>query len=151
MELSQLSVVSAVLPKRCSACEQVLPVAKFNKRKDSRDGRLGRCMECCYKQAEKIGRSTTGGRIPVKPFRKWLEEKLQFYEGSTGLLALATGLDERQVYRILHKETKLVALDVVDSALVTEGSTFLWELGYREIDFKRADKTARIHDRRSSV
>lgn len=151
MELSQLSVVSVVLPKRCSACEQVLPVAKFNKRKDSRDGRLGRCMECCYKQAEKVGNSTTGGRIPVKPFRKWLEEKLRFYEGSTGMLALATGLDERQIYRVLHNETKMVALDVVDKALVTEGSTFLWELGYKEIDFERADKTARIHDKRSSV
>ena len=67
------------------------------------------------------------------------------------MLALATGMNERQVHRCLTRETVTVQLDTVDKALVTEGSTFLWELGYREIDFTRADRVARARDLRSSV
>jgi len=153
VELSQSSVAFAVLGsgKRCAKCERILPYVRFHKRQDSRDGYNSQCAECRSNKGKDGATKTAGGRLPLTPFRKWLKERLQVYGGSTSMLALATGMNERQLYRCLNRETSSVQLDIVDKALTLEGSTFLWELGYREIDFKRADKVARARDPRSSV
>jgi 3-hydroxyisobutyrate dehydrogenase-like beta-hydroxyacid dehydrogenase len=65
-----------------------------------------------------------------------MERKLDYY-GEVALLAQATGLDDRQVRRVL-READTVALDTVDRALINEGSTPLWALDYSEEDFQRA-------------
>lgn len=47
-------------------------------------------------------------------------------------------MSERQIFRITNGEVKKVALDTVDRALVSEKSTWLWELDYEEEDFAKA-------------
>jgi hypothetical protein len=87
-----------------------------------------------------------GGKLPIEPFRAWLEERLEHYDGSTETLGQVIGLDDRQVRRLL-RESSTVALDTVDRALITEGSTSLWALDYSEEDYQRAARASRKAER----
>lgn len=137
--------------KRCAYCENLLPAEKFVRREDSADGLASRCVGCSYERETKAPAIAGGGRLPVAPFRKWLKSRLPFYQDSIMLLAIATNINERQLRRCLSGETSRVSLDIVDLALTSERSTYLWELGYSEKNFADADRVARVHDVRSSV
>lgn len=130
--------------KKCNGCGKNKGLSHFNRRPDSRDGYRGKCKPCDKpKGIPSPGNEPAGGgRLPVGPFRRWLEGRLEYYDGSKKVLADATGLDERQIYRLLNEGDK-VALDTVDRALTNERSTFLWQLGYSEEEFAIAAKEAR--------
>jgi hypothetical protein len=66
-------------------------------------------------------------RINAEPFAQWLEALSHEVEG-TQELAFRTGLLERTIRRILTREFKSVSMDLIDRALLNEGSTCLWEL-----------------------
>jgi len=115
------------------------------RRKDSLDGRRGQCKRCMSARttpAEVDLQPAGGGKLPVGPFRQWLTERLAYYGNSTDLLGMVTGLGDRQVRRILN-ENKTVSLDIVDRALIKEGTTPLWALNYSEEDFQKAAQASK--------
>lgn len=70
-------------------------------------------------------------RLPVEPFRAWVEAKVLEY-GSLGSLVSACSFGNhetvaRGLYRVRYGN-KHVALDFADMCLTNEGSTLLWEL-----------------------
>lgn len=139
--------------KTCSKCKRTMPHSEFRKRKESRDGLRGQCRDC-YRGKRKPKTDTAGapggGRLPIEPFRKWLTWKLEYYESNMRLLSEATGISERALWRCFN-ESQTVTLDLVDRALITEGSTPLWALNYSEEDFQKAAiESARTESRRSS-
>ena len=124
------------MSRTCSTCgkDKPLTTKHFYKRGA---GFRQQCISCVRnRQGSATKRIAGGGRLPIGPFRKWMEGRVAYY-GEVGLVAQATGLPERQVYRVLH-EGESVALDTVDRALITEGTTPLWALDYSEEDFQRA-------------
>lgn len=122
------------MPKTCSCCKESKPVAEFYRRGN---GRRGQCIACMRSRHGSTSKTVAGGgRLPVGPFRRWMEERLDYY-GSLELLSKATGMSDRQVRRVL-RESEMVALDTVDRALINEGSTPLWALEYSEGEFQQA-------------
>lgn len=82
--------------------------------------------------------------LKLKPFQDWLTERRERY-GGIGDLSEVVGIPERQLYTLITgfemvsgkrrrdgkscMRPKLsVSIDVVDRALIREGSTSLWEL-----------------------
>ena len=63
-------------------------------------------------------------------------------------MAAVTGMNERQLHRVMSGESKKVALDTVDRALTYERSTALWELDYKEGDFVQAASEQANTDRK---
>lgn len=125
------------MTRTCSACGETKPLNTdyFYVRGT---GFRRQCISCVRnRQGSTTRRIAGGGRLPIGPFRDWMERRLAFYDGSVELLAKATGLPDRQVRRVL-READSVALDTVDRALINEGSTPLWALDYSEEDFQRA-------------
>lgn len=125
------------MTRTCSTCGEEKPLCEdyFYVRGT---GFRKQCILCVRKrQGSTTRKAAGGGRLPIGPFREWMRERLAFYNGEPGMLAQATGLPERQVYRVLN-EGESVALDTVDRALINEGSTPLWALDYSEEDFQRA-------------
>ena len=125
------------MTRTCSACGEDKPLTTnhFYRRGQ---GYRRQCIPCVRNRAGSTTKTIAGGgRLPIGPFRDWMERRLAFYEGSVELLAKATGLPDRQVRRVL-READSVALDTVDRALINEGSTPLWALEYSEEDFQRA-------------
>lgn len=125
------------MTRTCSACGKDKPLTtKHFYRRGA--GFRQQCISCVRnRQGSTTKTIAGGGRLPVGPFRAWMERRLAFYGGSMELLAKATGLDDRQIRRVL-READSVALDTVDRALINEGSTPLWALDYSEEDFQRA-------------
>lgn len=125
------------MSRTCSSCGQDKPLTtKHFYRRGA--GFRQQCILCVRnRQGSATKRIAGGGRLPIGPFRDWMERRLAFYGGSMELLAKATGLPDRQVRRVL-READSVALDTVDRALINEGSTPLWALEYSEEDFQRA-------------
>lgn len=124
--------------KKCSRCEKNKPLVDFPARNGAADGRRGQCKSCYYRQRKRGEGIYGGGRLPIGPFRDWLNERLEHY-GSLEVLAQATGVDPRQIRRCLHESQK-VSLDLLDKALISEGSTPLWALPYTEEEFQKAAK-----------
>lgn len=125
------------MTRTCSACGKNKPLTTnhFYRRGQ---GYRRQCISCVRnRQGSTTKTIAGGGRLPIGPFRDWMERKLAYYEGSVELLAQATGLPDRQVRRVL-READSVALDTVDRALIKEGTTPLWALEYSEEDFQRA-------------
>ena len=124
------------MTRSCSACGKDKPLTTSHYYRRGKGFRR-QCIPCVQsRQGSTDKRIAGGGRLPVGPFREWMERKLDYY-GEVALLAQATGLDDRQVRRVL-READTVALDTVDRALINEGSTPLWALDYSEEDFQRA-------------
>ena len=124
------------MTRTCSTCGEEKPLCEdyFYVRGT---GFRKQCISCVRsRQGSTTRKAAGGGRLPIGPFRKWMEGRVAYY-GEVGLVAQATGMAERQVYRVLH-EGESVALDTVDRALITEGTTPLWALDYSEEDFQRA-------------
>lgn len=122
--------------RTCSACGSDKPLTTKHYYRRGKGFRR-QCIPCVKtRQGSTDKRIAGGGRLPVGPFRKWMEMKLEYY-GGVELLAQATGLADRQVRRVL-READTVALDTVDRALINEGTTPLWALEYSEEDFQRA-------------
>lgn len=125
------------MTRTCSACGKDKPLTTNNFYRRGQ-GYRRQCISCVRNRAGSTTKTIAGGgRLPIGPFRDWMERKLAYYEGSVELLAQATGLPDRQVRRVL-READSVALDTVDRALINEGSTPLWALDYSEEDFQRA-------------
>lgn len=123
--------------RECSTCGESKPLntEHFYVRGD---GFRRQCILCVRnRQGSTTKKVASGGRLPVGPFRDWMNERLRYYGGSVELLAQATGMNDRQVRRVL-RESVSVNLDTVDRALIMEGSTPLWALDYSEEDFQRA-------------
>ena len=135
--------------KECKGCGKTKPLSDFNRRKDSADGYRHRCKPCSETRPRKnpVNPPAQGGRLPVEPFRSWLEKRLAHY-GSPKILAAVTGMNERQLHRVMSGESKKVALDTVDRALTYERSTALWELDYKEGDFVQAASEQANTDRK---
>lgn len=57
-------------------------------------------------------------------------------------------MNERQIFRVLNNEGQKVALDTVDRALTYEGSTYLWQLDYKEGDYVQAASEQERADKR---
>ena len=57
-------------------------------------------------------------------------------------------MNQRQIFRVLNEESGKVALDTVDRALTYEGSTYLWQLDYKEGDFIEAATEQERADRK---
>ena len=121
---------------QCSKCDEVKALCDFPRRSSAKDGRRGQCKDCYYQRRRRGGGIHGGGRLPIGPFRDWLNERLGYY-GTPEMLAHAVKLDPRQVRRCLFESTR-VSLDVVDRALIAEGSTPLWALAYTEEEFQIA-------------
>lgn len=86
------------------------------------------------------------GLVDAAPFREWLEERRRVFlsesrQDANGHVitwreggpvppwfSAYVGVADRHLYRILKGEMKRVRIDIVDQALVHEGSTMLWEL-----------------------
>lgn len=131
--------------KTCSGCKSTQPIDQFNRRRESRDGRRGQCKRCMNSRAKAPTveeQPAGGGKLPVGPFRAWLEGRLAYYGDSTELLGIVTGLGDRQIRRIL-RENKTISLDLVDRALIKEGTTPLWALEYSEEDFQKAARASK--------
>lgn len=70
-----------------------------------------------------------GERLPVEPLKQWFESKLDNgYMQNQVLLAIRCGIDARAIHRIINLEYESVSEDFVDHALLSEGSTYLWEI-----------------------
>lgn len=117
----------------CRVCKRARPDDHYRVRTRA-DGTTKRDVTCraCVSERRKRqynDRPKDSGmeRLPAGPFRDWLLKRLEVY-GSTGQLAAACGLIERRVYGVLSGRQEFVSLDVVDRALVHEGSTHLDEL-----------------------
>ena len=122
--------------RTCSACGKDRPLTTHHFYRRGKGFRR-QCISCVKARQGSTDKTIAGGgRLPIEPFRKWMERKLDYY-GGVELLAQATGLPDRQVRRVL-READSVALDTVDRALINEGSTPLWALDYSEEDFQRA-------------
>lgn len=102
-----------------------------------------------------IGSPRQDPQLPIGPFQQWIRERAAYYarkEGTTpqegtvmGITVLADRcqIGERQLRRFLEgheidkngnrRDLREVALSTVDTCLVNEGNTFLWEL-YPETD-----------------
>lgn len=123
--------------KTCSKCRKRKSASSFNPRRDSHDGLRNQCKACTIGQVGSGTPGMGGGRLPIEPFRAWLEERLEHYDNCIEDLSRAIDVDSRQLRRLLREST-WVALDTVDRAVLTEGSTSLWALGYSEKDFQDA-------------
>jgi hypothetical protein len=75
-------------------------------------------------------------KLPVEPFRLWLERLLPRY-GSLRNMAEALRVDESLLGHTLAGRKKYVLLTTVDKALTNEGNTLWWEL-YPDDDMAEA-------------
>ena len=114
--------------KTCTMCKRDLPMDKFRRR--NRRGRQERRERCgdCESELERAYRN--GQRriayLDADPFYEWLVA----LKGKYGTMEAARrcGISDRHVRRAVAGEHSRVTLDLVDRALVNEGSTMLWEL-----------------------
>lgn len=75
------------------------------------------------------------GYLPVEPFRDWVLRKRTIYrvthpprnQRDHGLSAYL-GIENRRLWDIIEGHTQEVSVDIVERALLHEGSTMLWEL-----------------------
>lgn len=63
---------------------------------------------------------TSTPRLPVGPFRDWLNIRMDEYGHHSDVLADALGMESRRLYALLY-EQKFVTLDVADRALCAMG------------------------------
>lgn len=77
-------------------------------------------------------------KVPAEAFIEWLKVKLD-QRGSIKELSKVTGISDRRLRTLFAGsysqkgktyEIKNLSIDFVDDALIKEGSTMLWELGY---------------------
>lgn len=122
------SAVSDGEMKRCTWCRQTKPLSDYYQRKD-RPGARSRCRACDAKIAK--GRAEhfdpDNPPLPCGPFVRWLQELIEEQEGVKEV-AMWTGLSQRRIYTLIQGQQKNVTMDLVDRALVAEGSTHLSEL-----------------------
>ena len=65
--------------------------------------------------------------VPAGPFVLWVKRRQYAYESLSKFCATCE-LQERRVYDLLKGKSKRVSVDRVDTALVRDGTTMLWEL-----------------------
>lgn len=129
--------------KPCLGCKKVLPfTSEFFPTHTRRgvDGLRPRCRPC-HREFQAQYRVKSGetrermDRVPAGPFREWILRRADFYNrllpynngAGAAELARRSGLSERRINEVL-KRSKFVRVDIVDRALVNEGSTMLWEI-----------------------
>lgn len=120
--------------KVCLGCKKEQPLDNFAPRR--RAGRasqvVARCRPCDkawraeYERRRKAGELEPNRYLPVEPFRRFLEQRVAFY-GTQGETALRMGMSDRRLHEVLFQSSR-VTLDLVDRALIHEGSKMLWEV-----------------------
>ncbi len=126
--------------KVCSKCGEEKPKDYDNFgliRRYGKDGFQPRCKPCTakdrkarYARDARVSRGEEEKRVvllPAAPFVVWIKHRRPTY-GSLNKFCKTCGLQERRVYDLLKGKSKRVSLDNVDTALVNDGTTMLWEL-----------------------
>ena len=126
--------------KACSKCGEVKPKNYDNfglLHRRGKDGFQPRCKPCTkqdrkdkYARDVRIARGEEDKRVqllPARPFVLWIKRRQYAYD-SLSKFCKTCGLQERRVYDLLKGKSQRVSLDRVDTALVRDGTTMLWEL-----------------------
>jgi hypothetical protein len=102
-----------------------------------KEGFQGRCKPCTVEdRKEKYARDlrVANGEeekrvtfVPAAPFALWIKRRQYAYE-SLSQFCRTCELQERRVYDLIKGNSKRVSVDRVDTALVRDGTTMLWEL-----------------------
>lgn len=102
-----------------------------------KQGFQGRCKPCTkedrkekYAQSLRIERGEEEKRVtfvPAAPFALWIKRRQYAYE-SLSQFCRTCELQERRVYDLIKGNSHRVSVDRVDTALVRDGTTMLWEL-----------------------
>lgn len=136
------ATVNAEAVRTCRRCHVTQPADEFYvTRRDTAGAPVTRkwtCRTCTHDQAarwrtRKQQTATApvdrehGTLLPIGPFRDWLDRRLTMGEYDLGSLAAALGVSDRRLYAWMHVNQR-VHIDVVDRALLTEGSVMLRDL-----------------------
>lgn len=131
--------------KTCLQCKEDLPRSAeyfYTRNRRGKQEFAPRCRPCNrefnlqYQRKVRDGTQEPTVKLPIGPFREWILGRMAYYKkahshfdiGDGGAeFSRRSGLSERRVNEIT-KRGKYVTLDLVDRALVMEGSAMLWEL-----------------------